>query len=113
MKSVHETTFYKHLIELTKERGKSVNQVERELGYPRNSLNGYKYNRMPSAIRLLELSKYYGVSPEYLMGESISPHKKSAKELYNLLSIQEKREILYMCQREFLTEIDGIVISSK
>lgn len=60
--------FYKRLKELAELSKKSFNEIERELGYSRNALNGYKLKRVPSAVRLLELANYFEVSPEYLMG---------------------------------------------
>lgn len=40
--------FYHRLKELVESSGKSANQIERELGYPRNSLNNYKLGGEPS-----------------------------------------------------------------
>ncbi|MGL5898276.1 MAG: helix-turn-helix domain-containing protein [Lactobacillaceae bacterium] len=48
--------------------GKSTNQIERELGYPRNALHNYRTGSEPSATRLMELSQYFQLSPGYLMG---------------------------------------------
>lgn len=61
--------FYDILMELIEQRGISRNGVEKELGYPRNALSNYEKGRVPSAVRLLELSNYFDVSPEFLMGE--------------------------------------------
>ncbi|WP_278218659.1 helix-turn-helix domain-containing protein [Lactococcus lactis] len=62
--------FYNRLNTLVKMSGKSMNYIEKELNYPRNSLNNYKNCRMPSAIRVFELAQYFGVSPEYMIGLS-------------------------------------------
>ena len=48
--------FYHRLKELVESSGKSANQIERELGYPRNSLNNYKLGGEPSGTRLIGLS---------------------------------------------------------
>lgn len=40
--------FYHRLKELVESSGKSANQIERKLGYPRNSLNNYKLGGEPS-----------------------------------------------------------------
>ena len=53
-----------------KKSGKSVNRIERELGYPRNALQNYKKGVNPSGIRLIELVKYFEVTPEYLLGKT-------------------------------------------
>ncbi|MFD2254899.1 helix-turn-helix domain-containing protein [Lactococcus formosensis subsp. bovis] len=60
--------FYERLQSLAKETNKSFNQIERELGYPRNALNAYKSGKSPSAKRTAELAKYFGVSTNYLIG---------------------------------------------
>ncbi|WP_394852280.1 hypothetical protein [Lactococcus lactis] len=39
-----ESVFYQRLKTEIQLSGKNFNQVERELGYPRNSLNNYKSN---------------------------------------------------------------------
>ena len=41
---------YSRLKLLIKEAHKSFNQVERELGYPRNTLKNYKYKKKPSVV---------------------------------------------------------------
>ncbi|WP_252899259.1 helix-turn-helix domain-containing protein [Lactococcus fujiensis] len=46
---------------------KSFNQVERELGYPRNALANYRLGKQPSARRLSELADFFDVSDEYLL----------------------------------------------
>ncbi|MDR0318122.1 MAG: helix-turn-helix domain-containing protein [Lactococcus lactis] len=63
-----EKIFYERLVELKEASGKSFNQIERELGYPRNALANYRFGRSPSAVRLIEISKFFKVSPGYLVG---------------------------------------------
>lgn len=65
-----DNIFYDRLLEIISKSGRSCNFVERELGYPRNSLHNYRYGASPSAIRLIELSQYLGVYPEYLIGKT-------------------------------------------
>lgn len=60
--------FYERLGEIAQKTGKSINQIERELGYPRNSIHNYKYGAEPSASRLMEIANYLQISPEYLIG---------------------------------------------
>ena len=66
------STFYLRLVKLILAAGKSLNQVERELGLPRNALSNYKYRSEPGAYRLLMLAHYFGVSPEYLIDFEMS-----------------------------------------
>ncbi|MCW2281527.1 helix-turn-helix domain-containing protein [Lactococcus lactis] len=60
--------FYYRLKMLCDNAGKSINEVEKELNYPRNALHNYKEGRTPSGLRLVELSEFFSVSPEYLLG---------------------------------------------
>ncbi|WP_416449045.1 hypothetical protein QK916_13720 [Lactococcus lactis] len=53
----HEYLFvYSRLKLLIKDAHKSFNQVERELGYPRNTLKNYKYKKKPSVGRVFDMA---------------------------------------------------------
>jgi len=62
--------FYERLQLLAKEANKSFNQIERELNYPRNALNAYKIGKSPSAKRTAEIAEYFGVTSDYLLGNT-------------------------------------------
>ena len=79
------SAFYERLRYLIHEKGKSFNQIERELGYSRNALSNYKQNRIPSAIRLVQLSEYFGVSPEYLLGKKAHSETEKIEKISNEL----------------------------
>lgn len=66
---------YDQLSKLIKESGKSINQIERELGYPRNTLTTYKRSN-PSTKRLNELAEYFNVTVDYLLGRDEEPKPK-------------------------------------
>lgn len=87
------SNFYLRLEELVRLSHKSNNQVERELGYPRNVLNNYKGRGEPSAVRLLELASYFEVSPEFLIGKSLDKEVKSIKEIFERLNMAQRKEI--------------------
>ena len=59
--------FYQRIQELAKKKGVSFKQIEKELNYPTNTLYNYK-SKDPSGQRLIELSKYFGVSIDFLLG---------------------------------------------
>lgn len=84
---------YLRLKALTKAKGKSLNQVEKELNYPRNALNNYKTNCEPSAIRVMELSEYFGVSPQYLIGLSDQTDRVSTQIIFSKLNHEQKLEM--------------------
>ncbi|WP_370524380.1 helix-turn-helix domain-containing protein [Lactococcus sp. S64] len=77
-----ETIFYIRLKEQIKIRKTSFNQVERDLGYPRNSLNNYKNGTEPSGNRLVELAEYFMVSPRFLIGKEEEGQEQSFKEFF-------------------------------
>lgn len=78
---------------------KSINQVERDLGYPRNALNSYQNGRKPSGERLVELADYFMVSPHYLIGKRQVPNNGTLREQFQSLSFDEKREMYSLCQK--------------
>ena len=85
------TSFY-NLRLLIKEAHKSFNQVERELGYPRNTLKNYKYKKKPSVGRVFEMANYFNVSIEFLLGMEEETDKTSLT--YRLEKInREKKEL--------------------
>lgn len=57
---------------LAGKKGRSLNQVEDDLGYGRNVLYRLK-SSSPSAERLQELADYFDVSVDYLLGRTEIP----------------------------------------
>ncbi len=101
-----ESVFYQRLKTEIQLSGKNFNQVERELGYPRNSLNNYKSNATePSGIRLVELSDYFGVSSGYLIGKREKVESESLKVSFQSLDFEQKRELYEICQSWATTEL--------
>ncbi|GFH40843.1 helix-turn-helix domain-containing protein [Lactococcus insecticola] len=63
--------FFEIIKSLANEKKLSINQLERELGYSRNSLANYKSKKSkPSAKRVDELAKFFNVSTDYLLGNT-------------------------------------------
>ena len=63
---------FEKIKELAKKRGKSLGQVEEDLGYGRNSLYKIK-NSTPNAERIAEIANYFNVSTDYLLGRTENP----------------------------------------
>lgn len=59
--------FYERLQLLARKNKKSLNQIEKELELPKNTLYNYKKNS-PTTDRLNALAKYFNVSTDYLLG---------------------------------------------
>jgi transcriptional regulator with XRE-family HTH domain len=96
--------FYQRLKELIDLSGKSFNQIERELGYSRNSLHNYrKVTKTPSASRLLELAHYFGVSTEYLWGKDEDLGLKSIETIFFSLTEEQKRKMFSISQEWLLS----------
>ena len=55
---------------LAKERGKSLNRTEEELGLPKNVLYRMKTSDNPTKDRLETLANYFDVSVDYLLGRT-------------------------------------------
>lgn len=89
--------FYPRLEELIRISKKSFNQVERDLGYPRNALHNYKNGVEPSGIRLIELAHYFGVTPEYLLGINNNSNSKSLATFFLELEDIQKKELSMLC----------------
>lgn len=92
-------------MESIEKRNKSANQIERELGYPRNALNNYKSGREPSGSRLIDLSYYFDVTPEYLLGREKKEKHTSVELLFEHLSELQKVEMLSLCHKWELSNI--------
>ena len=103
-----ENIFYIRLKEIIKSKGKSFNQLERELNYPRNSLNNYRYSHAPSAQRLVELSEYLRVPPGYLIGKTEDLMIASTRDLFFQLSRKKKLEMWSLLQQWIDEEITDI-----
>ncbi|WP_247943261.1 helix-turn-helix domain-containing protein [Streptococcus oralis] len=63
---------FEKIKELAKKRGKSLGQVEEDLGYGRNTLYKIK-NSTPNAERISEIANYFNVSTDYLLGRTENP----------------------------------------
>lgn len=92
-----QSTFYNNLKDMVERSEKSINQIERELGYPRNSINNYKNGTEPSGVRLLELAEYFDVSPEYLIGKKEYFKKKSPATVFENFCYEHRLEMLKIC----------------
>ena len=71
-------TTFERIKELAKKQGKSLNKVEEDLGWSRNTLYSLKVNK-PSSERLETLADYFGVSVDYLLGRTDNPHSAESE----------------------------------
>ncbi|MGF2021902.1 helix-turn-helix domain-containing protein [Enterococcus casseliflavus] len=86
-------TTFERIKELAKKQGKSLNKVEEDLGWSRNTLYSLKVNK-PSSERLETLADYFGVSVDYLLGRTDNPHSAEAEDEYDdLVMMFRKNEM--------------------
>lgn len=99
------STFEK-IKELAKKQGKSLGQVEEDLGYGRNTLYKIK-NSTPNAERISEIASYFNVSTDYLLGRTDNPnvYKKDGKE-YSSADLRKMAENAKTFDGKPLTESD-------
>lgn len=91
--------FKERLTHAIKLSGKSTNQIEREIGYPRNALHNYKNGSEPSATRLLELAQYFQIQPGYLMGVNLNNVSNNPSAYFEQLNEEQKTEMLKITQK--------------
>lgn len=65
-------TLFERLKLLAKKQGQSINDVEENMGYSKNTLYRLRTTN-PSAKKLQELADYFGVSTDYLLGRTDNP----------------------------------------
>lgn len=65
-------TLFERVRLLANKQGKSINDVENELGYSKNTLYRLKKN-MPGTEKLQEIADYFHVSTDYLLGRTDNP----------------------------------------
>lgn len=104
---VKNDLFFNRLDQLMTQSGKTYNQVERELNYPRNALNNYKHGSEPSATRLFELAAYFNISPYYLIGKSEEPSPQSMKELFETLDPNQRLELSKISTKWLLSIVES------
>jgi len=101
--------FQERLTQAIKLSGKSTNQIERELGYPRNALHNYRTGSEPSATRLMKLSQYFQLPPGYLMGVISNHVPNNPRAYFEQLNEEQKVEMLKITQKWILIKIEEFV----
>lgn len=96
---------FEKIKELAKKRGKSLGQVEEDLGYGRNTLYKIK-NSTPNAERIAEIANYFNVSTDYLLGRTDNPAISS-----DLVTTADGRVVDLSNLRERVVLFDGKPLS--
>lgn len=91
--------------ELAKKQGISLNTLEDNLGYGRNSLYSLK-NKKPNAERLQEIADYFNVSTDYLLGRTDNPAIAKDNQEYTSEDLRKMAENAKTFDGKPLTESD-------
>ncbi|SQF67932.1 helix-turn-helix domain-containing protein [Streptococcus dysgalactiae] len=91
--------------ELAKKHGISLNTLEDNLGYGRNSLYSLK-NKKPNAERLQEIADYFNVSTDYLLGRTNNPTIAKDDQEYKSEDLRKMAENAKTFDGKPLTESD-------
>lgn len=91
--------------ELAKKHGISLNTLEDNLGYGRNSLYSLK-NKKPNAERLQEIADYFQVSTDYLLGRTDNPKIAQDGQEYTSDDLRQMAENAKTFDGKPLTESD-------
>lgn len=99
---------FEKIKELAKKRGKSLGQVEEDLGYGRNTLYKIK-NSTPNAERIAEIANYFNVSTDYLLGRTDNPAiAKDDKANANLGPAETELVAAFRNQTQNMTEEEKV-----
>lgn len=91
--------------ELCDKHGISLNTLEENLGYGRNSLYSLK-NKKPNAERLQEIADYFNVSTDYLLGRTDNPAIAKDGQEYTSDDLRQMAENAKTFDGKPLTESD-------
>ncbi|BBM19805.1 MULTISPECIES: helix-turn-helix domain-containing protein [Enterococcus] len=100
-------TLFERLKFLAKKQGKSINDVENDMGYSKNTLYRFK-NTNPSAKKLQEIADYFQVSADYLLGRTDNPAMSNEKPT---LTVEEALSSVMSSDGEPLTDHDREVLT--
>ena len=63
---------FEKIKELADKKGISINRLEEQLGFSRNTIYNMK-TKKPNAERIAEIADYFNVSTDYLLGRTDNP----------------------------------------
>ncbi|HEL1929702.1 TPA: helix-turn-helix transcriptional regulator [Streptococcus suis] len=92
---------------LAKKQGKSLGQVEEDLGYGRNTLYKIK-NSSPSTDRMQEIADYFHVSLDYLVGRTNNPNIAQEGQAPATNPLEEQALVMFRKETSGMSEADVI-----
>lgn len=79
---------FEKIKELADKKGISINRLEEQLGFSRNTIYNMK-TKKPNAERVAAIADYFNVSTDYLLGRTDNP--RIAKDNDNSMTIDLKK----------------------
>ncbi|WP_099809908.1 helix-turn-helix domain-containing protein [Streptococcus suis] len=92
---------------LAKKQGKSLGQVEEDLGYGRNTLYKIKHSS-PSTDRMQEIADYFHVSLDYLVGRTNNPNIAQEGQAPTTNPLEEQALVMFRKETSGMSEADVI-----
>ena len=80
---------FEKIKELSDKKGISINRLEEQLGFSRNTIYNMK-TKKPNAERVAAIADYFNVSTDYLLGRTDNP--RIAKDDNNSVAIDLKKD---------------------
>lgn len=80
---------FEKIKELSDKKGISINRLEEQLGFSRNTIYNMK-TKKPNAERVAAIADYFNVSTDYLLGRTDNP--RIAKDNGNSMTIDLKKD---------------------
>ncbi|GAA5395194.1 helix-turn-helix domain-containing protein [Streptococcus uberis] len=96
---------FERIKELCKKRGISLNTLEENLGYSRNTIYSLKKQK-PNAERIAEIADYFQVSTDYLLGRTDNPAIAKDDQEYTSDDLRQMAENAKTFDGKPLTESD-------
>ncbi|MDT2837532.1 helix-turn-helix transcriptional regulator [Enterococcus durans] len=102
-------TLFDRIKYLAKKQGKSINDIEREMGYSQNTLYRLKTTN-PSSKKLQEIADHFQVSTDYLLGRTDNPNIGVAPE-ERKLTVEEALASVMSSDGKPLTDNDRQILT--
>ena len=96
-------SLFEKIKELCQKRGISINSLEETLGYSRNTIYSMK-SKKPNAERLQEITDYFNVSTDYLLGRTDNPRIASDASIIDTDPIEEQTLVMFRKETEDMSD---------
>lgn len=104
-------SLFEKIKELAQKRGISLNKLEEDLGYSRNTIYSMK-TKKPNAERLQEIADYFHVSTDYLLGRTDNPRIATGNDTPSEVDLKELAKESFFYDGHHLNAEDIDLISS-